>query len=78
MTDAQTSAFKVASGNAEPALLNTLFIGALIALLILWAGWGLVHVYRGYAAGKIQEQTMARFVIRLVLLIVISLYLFAG
>lgn len=78
MTDAQTSAFKIASGNADPALLNTLFIGTLIALLILWSGWGLVHVYRGYAAGHVKEQAMMRFVIRMVLLIVISLFLFAS
>ncbi|EBF8098495.1 TIGR03758 family integrating conjugative element protein [Salmonella enterica subsp. enterica] len=78
MNDAQTNAFKVASGNADPAVLSKLFIGSLIALLILWVGWGFVHVYRGYAAGHIKEQALVRFAIRSVLLIIIAIYLFAS
>lgn len=78
MNDAQTSAFKAASGNADPAMLSKLFIGALIALLILWVGWGFVHVYQGYKAGHIKEQALVRFAIRSVLLIIIAIYLFAS
>lgn len=78
MNDAQTNAFKVASGNADPALLSKVFIGTLIALLILWVGWGFLHVYRGYAAGRIKEQALVRFAIRSVLLIIIAIYLFAS
>ena len=78
MNDTQTSAFKAASGNADPALLSKVFIGALIALLILWVGWGLVHVYRGYATGHIKEQALVRFAIRSVLLIIIGIYFFAS
>lgn len=48
MNETQTAAFKAAAGNVEPAVLNLLFIGSLIAVLTLWAGWGFVHVYRGY------------------------------
>lgn len=78
MNDAQTTAFKAASGNADPAMLSKLFIGSLIALLILWVGWGLLHVYRGYAAGHIKEQGLVRFAIRSVFLIIIGIYLFAS
>ncbi|HBY0996148.1 TPA: TIGR03758 family integrating conjugative element protein [Klebsiella pneumoniae] len=78
MNDAQTNAFKAASGNADPALLSKVFIGALIALLILWVGWGFLHVYRGYAAGHFKEQALVRFAIRSVLLIIIAIYLFAS
>ncbi|WP_045857003.1 TIGR03758 family integrating conjugative element protein [Raoultella terrigena] len=78
MNDAQTNAFKVASGNADPAMLSKLFIGSLIALLILWVGWGFVHVYRGYKAGHVKEQALVRFAIRSVLLIIIGIYLFAS
>nr|WP_233630632.1 TIGR03758 family integrating conjugative element protein [Citrobacter braakii] len=58
--------------------MSKLFIGALIALLILWVGWGFLHVYRGYAAGHIKEQALVRFAIRSVLLILIGIYLFAS
>lgn len=78
MNDAQTAAFKAAAGNVEPAVLNQLFIGSLIALLTLWAGWGLVHVYRGYAAGNIKASVLQRFVIRVVILLLVSVYLFAS
>lgn len=78
MNDAQTAAFKAAAGNVDPAVLNLLFIGALIAVLILWAGWGFVHVYRGYAAGKISASVAQRFVVRVVILLLVSLYLFAS
>ncbi len=78
MNEAQTRAFKVAANNVEPSVLNTLFIGSLMAVLMLWAGWGLVHVYRGYALGQIKEQTVMRFVLRVFLLLVVSTYLFAS
>ncbi|ELD0454365.1 TIGR03758 family integrating conjugative element protein [Escherichia coli] len=78
MNDAQRNAFKVASGNADPAMLSKLFIGALLALLILWVGWGFVHVYRGYASRHVTEQALVRFAIRSVLLIIIGIYLFAS
>ncbi|HHR5702552.1 TPA: TIGR03758 family integrating conjugative element protein [Klebsiella michiganensis] len=78
MNDAQTNAFKAASGNADPAVLSKLFIGSLIALLILWVGWGFVHVYRGYKAGHVKEQALVRFAIRSILLIIIAIYLFAS
>ncbi|MGL4860174.1 MAG: TIGR03758 family integrating conjugative element protein [Enterobacteriaceae bacterium] len=78
MNDVQTAAFKAAAGNVEPAVLNLLFIGALIAVLILWSGWGLVHVYRGYAAGNLKGIVAQRFVVRVVILLLVSLYLFAS
>ncbi|CAI1910533.1 integrating conjugative element protein, PFL_4701 family [Serratia entomophila] len=78
MNEAQTAAFKAAAGNVEPAVLNLLFIGSLIAVLTLWAGWGLVHVYRGYAVGNIKGPALQRFVVRVVILLLVSLYLFAS
>lgn len=77
MSEAQINAFNIASGNVAPASLHPLFAGILIALLLLWSGWGLLHVYQGYALDRITEQGLIRFVIRTVLLIVISLFLFA-
>lgn len=77
MSEAQINAFNIASGNVAPISLHPLFVGVLIALLLLWSGWGLLHVYQGYASERITEQGLIRFVIRTVLLIVISLFLFA-
>ncbi|PVZ81191.1 TIGR03758 family integrating conjugative element protein [Serratia sp. S1B] len=78
MNAAQTAAFKAAVSNVEPAVLNLLFIGTLMAVLTLWAGWGLLHVYRGYAARKIEAPALQRFVVRVVILLLVSTYLFAS
>ncbi|MFN6817162.1 TIGR03758 family integrating conjugative element protein, partial [Proteus mirabilis] len=56
MSEAQFNAFNIASGNVEPTSLHPLFVGILIALLLLWSGWGLLHVYQGYATERITEQ----------------------
>lgn len=78
MNEAQTTAFKAANGNVDPAVLNLLFISSLLALLILWAGWGLVHVYRGYASGNVSASAVQRFTVRVVILLLVSLFLFAS
>ncbi len=78
MTGAQLNAFKLAALNTEPERLSALFTGILIALLFLWTARGLLLVYRGYAAGAVSEPVLLRFVIRVVLLLVISLFLYAG
>ncbi|MGE4668604.1 TIGR03758 family integrating conjugative element protein [Yersinia enterocolitica] len=78
MNEAQTAAFKAAASNVDPSILNLLFISSLISLLTLWAGWGFVHVYRGYAAGNIKGSAVQRFVVRVVILLLVSLYLFAS
>ncbi|AIN18072.1 TIGR03758 family integrating conjugative element protein [Yersinia rochesterensis] len=78
MNEAQTAAFKAAASNVDPSVLNLLFISSLISLLTLWAGWGFVHVYRGYAAGNIKGSAVQHFVVRVVILLLVSLYLFAS
>lgn len=78
MNEAQTAAFKAAASNVDPSVLNLLFISSLISLLTLWAGWGFVHVYRGYAAGNIKGSAVQRFVVRVAILLLVSLYLFAS
>ena len=50
MNPSQQAAFEAAAGSGmSPAVLNLLCIGALLAVLFLWAAWGLVDVYRGWA-----------------------------
>ncbi|WP_205515626.1 TIGR03758 family integrating conjugative element protein [Morganella morganii] len=78
MTGAQLAAFKLAALNTEPERFSALFTGVLIAMLFLWTARGLLLVYRGYAAGTVPESVLLRFVVRSVLLLVISLFLCAG
>ncbi|MBX9495274.1 TIGR03758 family integrating conjugative element protein [Yersinia enterocolitica] len=78
MNEIQTAAFKAAASNVDPSVLNLLFISSLIAVLTLWAGWGFVHVYQGYAAGNIKGAAVQRFVMRVAFLLLVSLYLFAS
>lgn len=78
MTYEQEQAFRASTNNADPNLLNTLFIGALIAVLILWAASAAVTVYRGWEAGNVTEKMALSFVIRTVMLLVVSLFLFAS
>ncbi|MCE7358065.1 TIGR03758 family integrating conjugative element protein [Klebsiella pneumoniae] len=78
MTHEQEQAFRASSNNADPNLLNLLFIGTLVAVLFLWAAFAFVTVYRGWEAGNVSEKTVLSFVIRVVVLLVVSLFLFAS
>lgn len=78
MTHEQEQAFRASTNNADPNLLNLLFIGTLVAVLFLWAAFAFVTVYRGWEAGNVSEKTVLLFVIRVVVLLVVSLFLFAS
>ncbi|MDR8279894.1 TIGR03758 family integrating conjugative element protein, partial [Acinetobacter baumannii] len=55
MTHEQEQAFRASTNNADPNLLNLLFIGTLVAVLFLWAAFAFVTVYRGWEAGNVSE-----------------------
>ncbi|MCK3668857.1 TIGR03758 family integrating conjugative element protein [Photorhabdus noenieputensis] len=55
-----------------------LCIGLLIAVLFLWAAWGMVDVWQGWANEKVREAAMNRFVIRVALLLVMAIWMFAS
>ena len=79
MNATQKSAFETAAGPGMTVdVLNLLCIGALLAVLFLWAAWGLVDVYQGWANEKVRSANMVRFVIRAVLLLVVSIWMFAS
>ncbi|MCQ0763554.1 TIGR03758 family integrating conjugative element protein [Klebsiella pneumoniae] len=78
MTHEQEQAFRASTNNADPNLLNLLFIGTLVAVLFLWAAFAFVTVYRGWESGNVSEKTVLSFVIRVVVLLVVSLFLFAS
>lgn len=79
MTPEQQTAFKAATaGLATPELTSKLFIGLVIVVVIMWFARGLVTVYKGYASGNLDEKTLVSFVIRGIILILITIYLFAS
>ncbi|PNF12683.1 TIGR03758 family integrating conjugative element protein [Enterobacter cancerogenus] len=78
MTPEQTSAFKAGSGSLDLSILNLLSIGALIAFLFLWAAWGLSDVWTGWSNTKVRDAALGRFVIRVVLLLLACIWMFAS
>ncbi|CCW28973.1 TIGR03758 family integrating conjugative element protein [Xenorhabdus nematophila] len=72
-------AFKAGTGGGiEPFSLEVLCIGLLIVVLFMWAAWGMVDVYKGWANDKVRESVLAQFCIRAILLILICIWMFAN
>ncbi|MFN6798660.1 TIGR03758 family integrating conjugative element protein, partial [Proteus mirabilis] len=53
-------------------------IGALLAVLFLWAAWGLVDVYRGWANDSVRAAKLGQFAVRAVILLVVCIWMFAS
>ncbi|MFG6076871.1 TIGR03758 family integrating conjugative element protein [Erwinia sp. OPT-41] len=78
MTSAQSTAFKAASGNIEVSILHLVCIGVLLAFLFLWAAWALANVWVGWSNEKVRNAALGRFAIRAVLLLIVSIWMFAS
>ncbi|WP_409160580.1 TIGR03758 family integrating conjugative element protein [Pectobacterium sp. B2J-2] len=78
MNGTQKAAWLAASGNTEPSVLHLLILGLLFSVLFLWATWALVMAYKGWTSRTIDAESAGTFTIRLVLLLVISIFLFAS
>ncbi|EPB7160686.1 TIGR03758 family integrating conjugative element protein [Escherichia coli] len=79
MNPSQQAAFETAAGSGmSPAVLNLLCIGALLAVLFLWAAWGLVDVYRGWANENVRTARVGQFAVRAVILLVVCIWMFAS
>lgn len=78
MTPAQSTAFKAASGNIEVSILHLVCIGVLLAFLFLWAAWALSDMWTGWSNEKVRNAALGRFVIRAVILLVVSIWMFAS
>lgn len=78
MTAAQIAAFTVASGRTDIRLLHLACVGFLLAVLFLWAAWALTDVWSGWAHESVRHAALVRFALRAVLLIVLSIWMFAS
>lgn len=78
MTAAQSTAFKVASGNIDAGVLYLVCIGTLLAFLFFWAAWAGSDVWTGWSNEKVRHAALVRFTIRAVILLVVSIWIFAS
>ena len=76
MSPEQQQAFKAASGNVEPSLLNALCLGVLYAVLLVWAAWAFIDVWQGWVNGKVRPAMVGRFLLKATVLLVLSLWMF--
>lgn len=77
MISAQQSAWNTGvGGNAAPADLNQL-LGFLFGCLLLFAAWSLLQAYHGVKNKTVRMDTLVETAIRLVLLILLSLFFYA-
>ncbi|SQA98014.1 integrating conjugative element protein, PFL_4701 family [Cedecea neteri] len=53
-------------------------MGFLVEGLFLWAAWALTDVWNGWANEKVRHAALVRFAIRAVILIVVSIWMFAS
>ena len=70
MSASQSAAFKAASG-FTPQATTTLFVGALVALAMLWGAWAAYSIWRGWATKNLDRSIAGSSAIRLILLLMI-------
>ncbi|EEY5902170.1 TPA: TIGR03758 family integrating conjugative element protein [Escherichia coli] len=78
LTSAQITAFKVASGDVDLNVVHLTSVGMLVAVLFLWAAWGLSDAWSGWRNGDVRESSFIWFTVRTALLLVSSIWMFAG
>ncbi len=78
LTSAQITAFKVASGDVDLNVVHLTAVGMLVAVLFLWAAWGLSDAWSGWRNGDVRESAFIWFTVRTALLLVSSIWMFAG
>ncbi|EFB6351469.1 TIGR03758 family integrating conjugative element protein [Escherichia coli] len=78
LTSAQITAFKVASGDVDLNVVHLTSVGMLVAVLFLWAAWGLSDAWSGWRNCDVRESAFIWFTVRTALLLVSSIWMFAG
>ncbi|MQT88079.1 TIGR03758 family integrating conjugative element protein [Pseudomonas nabeulensis] len=75
MTSAQLSAFQANSGIA-PALLATVLVGLVFAVLLLWGAWAIRTAYVGWAENRINQRQFLGVIVRfLAMYLVLTFFL---
>ncbi len=78
MTEAQRTAFTVASGHFDITFLYLVCVGFFLATLFLWAAWAAVNVWNGWVNEKVRNQTISQFAMRTAILLVVAVWMFAS
>ena len=78
LTSAQTTAFMAASGGLAVNELHLTAVGILVAVLFLCAAWGLSDAWSVWRNGDVRESAFIWFTVRTALLLVSSIWMFAG
>lgn len=75
MTSTQLSAFQANSGIA-PALLATVLVGLVFAVLLLWGAWAIRTAYVGWAENRINQRQFLGVIVRfLAMYLVLTFFL---
>ncbi|CDM88552.1 TIGR03758 family integrating conjugative element protein [Xenorhabdus bovienii] len=78
MTEAERTAFTVASGHFDITFLYLVCVGFFLATLFLWAAWVAVDVWNGWANEKVRNQTISQFAMRTAILLVVAVWMFSS
>ncbi|PAU86019.1 TIGR03758 family integrating conjugative element protein [Pseudomonas sp. WN033] len=63
MTSAQISAFQANSG-ITPALMATVLVGFVFAVLLLWGAWAIRTAYVGWAENQLNQRQFLSVIVR--------------
>ena len=73
MNGAQLSAFQANSGIA-PAVMATVLVGAVFAVLLLWGAWAIRTAYVGWAESRINQRQFLGVVVRFLAMYVVMTF----
>ena len=73
MNGAQLSAFQAKSG-FTPAVMATVLVGAVFAVLLLWGAWAIRTAYVGWAESRINQRQFLGVVVRFLAMYVVMTF----
>ncbi|TNL03977.1 TIGR03758 family integrating conjugative element protein [Kosakonia cowanii] len=77
MNGAQLNGWSAGTGSGlTPAQLNLLILGTLSIVILLFIAWALVQAYRGLSSKSVTFRQFNELLIRLILLYLLTLFLF--